>query len=177
MLNPLKRMSLLQERNRIYAIFALCSIVSSGLGILILATDNPIYYSLMRMSAGRPVSIVSSIVAIFLPYFVSVLVVTNSKHWIAYFICSVQIFLFSAAYSAVCQCFNAAGSLICYLLMFPHILLIPMLITSALRRLTWKSGKRDTIIGCMYTTTIAIINHCAVSPFLAKIIITFEANG
>ena len=164
MLNTSKRMSILQERNRIYAILALCALFSSGLGILIFATENPIYLSLMRMSASRPVSIVGSLVAVIVPYFVSVLVVTNSKRALAYLLCSVRIFLVSAAYLAINLCFGSAGFLMGVMLLFPDIALIPMLITVSIRRLTGESGKWDALIGCIYTTVIALINYCTVSP-------------
>lgn len=171
------KISIMQERSRLYAILALCSLVSSGLGVLCSATWNHTYFSLMRMSAARPVTIVGSLIAVFVPYFVSVLVITNSKYRVAYILSSIRIFHLAAAYFAICCAFGSAGWLIGLMLLFPDIALIPMLLVISLRRVAGTLHKWDRAVGLVYTVIIGVINHCAVSPFLAKIITTFETNG
>ena len=167
----------MQERSRIYSILALCTLVSSGLGVLFSATCNHVYFTLMRMSAKQTVSIVGSLLAVLLPYFVSVLVITKLKHPAIYILCSMWIFHFAAAYFAITHAFGSAGWLIGLMLLFPDFALLPMLLVVSLRRITGTSHKRDRLVGLIVTVIIGIINHCAVSPFLAKIITTFETNG
>ena len=161
----------------IYAKVALCCLISSGFGVLCSTALSPIYISLMHISAGRSVSIVGSFVAVVVPYFVSVLVVTNFKRWLIYAICSVRIFLFTAAYFAISAGFGSAGWLIGLMLLFPDITLIPMLIFMSIRQFLGLSAKRDRVLAMVYIGVIGILNYCTVSPFLAMIIERFKTNG
>ena len=176
MLKAIFKCSDLQDCNRIYAKLALCCLISSGFGVIFSAALNPFYASMMRISAGRSVSIVGSFVAVTVPYFVSVLVVTNSKHWLVYLLCAVRIFLFTAAYFAICVSFGSAGWLIGFMLLFPDTTLIPVLLFIGIRRLLGTSTKRNWVFAMVYIEVIGILNYCTVSPFLAMIIERFKTN-
>lgn len=161
----------------IYAKLALCCLISSGFGVIFSATLNPLYASMMRISAGRSVSIVGSLLAVTVPYFVSILVVTNSKHWLVYLLCAVRIFLFAAAYFAIYTSLGSAGWLVGSMLLFPDFALIPIFLFICIRRLLGTTSKRTMGLAMVYIGIIGILNYCAVSPFLAMIMERYKTNG
>ena len=177
MLAEFRAPSILQERNRTYCLLALLVLFSSGFGVLFAATAEQTYFLMMRMAGCRPVSIVGSFMAVFVPYFVSVLVVTNSKLWLAYTVIAVRLFLFTTAAYAISDCYCSAAWLIGFMFLFSDIFLIPMLIHLVIQR-TVKAVNRTRCLLCLaYVALIGIINFCAVSPLLANLLYTYESMG
>lgn len=177
MLTRIRSVLFLQDCNRIYCILAILVLISSGLGVFYAASADQSYLHLMRMAAGRPVSIVGSLVAVFIPYVVSVLVATNFKPWPVYLVIAAHVFRFSSAGWAVAISFGTAGWLISFMFLFADIFLIPMLLLFSVNRLSGKISRNLVILCLLYIGLIGIINYCAVSPFLAKIMNTYETMG
>lgn len=177
MLTGIRTNIFLQERNRVYCFLAIFALISSGFGVIFSATADQSYLHLMRMAAGRPVSIVGSFLAVIVPYVVSVLVVTNSKPWLVYLTIAVRIFLFASACWAIASSFGTAGALVSFLFLFSDIFLIPVLLWFAISSLSGNSSRILVLLSLVYISLIGIINYCAVSPFLVKIINTYEAMG
>ena len=177
MLMRLLGASILQERNRIYCILALISLLSTGFGVIYAATAEQTYFHLMRMAASRPVSIVGSMVAVFLPYIVSVLVVTNSKPWLSYTVVAVRLFLFAASGYAIYDCYGTAAWLIGFMFLFPDICLIPVLLWLTIRNSEKAICRKHSLLCLVYVAFVGIINFCTVSPFLADLLNTYESMG
>lgn len=177
MLTSIRTTSDLQERRQIYCVFVLCTLFGAGFGVYFAATANHSYILLMRMAVSRPVSIVGSFAAVFVPYFASFLVVSNSKPWLVYFFCAMRIFFFTSASWAVASAFGSSGWLIRNMLLFPDIFLLPMLIWFSVSRLSRNKSRRCCVLCLAYTALIGIINYCVVSPFLAKVLFTYETMG
>ena len=167
----------LQERNQVYCILAIILLISSGFGVLFAATADQSYLHLMRMAAGRPVSIVGSLLAVIVPYVVSVLAVSNFKPWLVYLTIAVRIFLFSSACWVIADSFGTASALVSFLLLFPDILLIPVLLWFAISSLSGNCSRILVLLSLVYISLVGIIDYCAISPFLAKIINTYETMG
>lgn len=177
MLTKNRSVLFLQDRNRIYCILAILVLFSSGFGVIYAATAAQSYFYLMRIAVSRPVSIVGSITAVILPYVVSVLVVTNFKSYFVYPVVAVHIFMFSCASWVVTNLYGTAGWLVGLMLQFPHVFLLPMLLQLSIGKLGGKN-LRNLMRRCLfYIGLIGIINYCAVSSFLAKIMNTYETMG
>lgn len=172
MLEKFRTASFLQERNQRYCKLALIVLFSAGFGVIFAATAGHTYFHLMRMTACRPVSIVGSFVAVFVPYLVSVMVVANSNSWLSYTVIAVRIFLFATAGYAVYNCYGTAAWLVGFMFLFPDIFLIPMIIQLAIRRYEKAISRNHTLLYLAYVVFIGIINFCTVSPFLAYILNT-----
>ena len=177
MLTGIRTNIFLQERNRICCFLAISVLISSGFGVIFAATADQSFLHLMRLAASHPVSIIGSFLAVVVPYVISVLVITNSKPWLIYLTIAVRIFLFSSAYWAIASSFGTASALVSFLLLFPDIFLIPVLLWLAISSLSGNSSRILVLLSLVYIGLIGMINYCAVSPFLAKIINTYETMG
>ena len=132
----------LQECRQNWCVLALCAVFSAGLGALFAGTSGDTYILLMRMAASRPVSIVGSAVSVFLPFLVSVFLITHSKPWLVYLICGIRLFLFSSAAFAIGRSFGSAGWLVRLMLQMPDLCLIPVLIWFSVLVLAGNCTKR-----------------------------------
>lgn len=167
----------LQECRQILCILALCAVFLAGFGVLFARTAGDTYIFLMRMAASRPVSIVGSAVSVFLPFLVSVFLITHSKPWLVYLICGVRLFLFSAASWAIGQSFGSAGWLVRLMLQLPDLCLIPVLIWFSAVTLAGNCTKRVTICCILFAAVIGMLDYCVISPFLADLIDSYETMG
>ena len=177
MLEKFRSAPFLQERNQSYSILAFTVLFSAGFGVIFAATAGYTYSHMMRMAACRPVSIVGSFVAVFIPYIVSVLVVTNSKIWLTHVVIAVRIFLFTAAGYTTYECYGNAAWLVGFMFLFPDIFLIPMLIQLTISRFEKAISRNRGLICLAYVAFIGVINICTVSPFLAHSLNTYESMG
>ena len=167
----------LQECRQNLCALALCAVFSAGLGALFAGTSGDSYFLLMRMAASRPVSIVGSAVSVFIPFLVSVFIITHSKPWLVYLICGVRIFLFSSAASAIGRSFGSAGWLVRLMLQIPDLCLIPVLIWFSAVTLAGNCTKRVMICCILLAAMIGMLDYCVISPFLADLIDSFETMG
>lgn len=167
----------LQECRQNLCALALIAVMSAGLGALFAGTSGDTYILLMRMAANRPVSIVGSAVSVFLPFLVSLFIITHSKPWLVYLICGIRIFLFSSAGLALERSFASAGWLVRLLLQMPDLCLIPMLIWFSLLSLAGSCTKRVVACCILLAAAIGMLDYCVISPFLANLIDSYETMG
>ena len=160
-------------RNTQYKL-ALCVVFSAGLGILFAGSAGDSYFLLMRMAVSRPVSIVGSVVSVAMPYIVSFLFITHSKPWLVYLFCGIRIFLFSAIGFALEYAFSGSAWLVRFMMQFPDIFLIPVLIWFSGQRLTGRFRKTALVYCVIFTAIIGMIYYCMISPFLANLIDSYE---
>lgn len=167
----------LQECRQNFCTLVLCAVFSAGLGAWFADTSGDTYIFLMRMAASRPVSIVGSAVSVFLPFLVSLFIITHSKPWLVYLICGIRIFLFSSAAFALDRSFGSAGWLVRLLLQMPDLCLIPVLIWLSLYSLAGRCAKRILICCIVFAVVIGMLDYCMISPFLANLIDSYETMG
>ena len=156
---------------------ALCVVFGAVLGALFADTSGDTYIPLMRMAASRSVSIVGSAVSVFLPFLVSLYVITHSKPWLVYLICCIRLFLFSSAGLALDHAFGSAGWLVRLFLQMPDLCLIPVLIWYSLLSLTGRCTKRVMIYCILFAAVIGMLDYRVISPFLANLIDSYETMG
>lgn len=167
----------LQECRQNWCVLALCAVLGAGFGVFFAASAGDSYMLLMRMAASRPVSIVGSAVAVFVPFLVSVFFIMHSKPWLVYWICGARLFLFSAAGWAIARSFGTAGWLVRLMLQFPDLCLIPVLIWFSVLRLTGRGSRRAAIQSILFAAAVGMINYCMISPFWANLIDSYETMG
>ena len=163
--------------SRIFCIFTLCAVCSAGLGVLLAASAGNQYFLLMRTAASCRVSIVGSAVTVFLPFLVSVFVITHSKPWLVYLICGINIFSLSASCYAICRSFGTAGWLMQGMMQFSSICLTVVLIRLSVLRLSGTYGRRILICCIGAAVAIGMIEYFLISPFLANLIDSYETMG
>ncbi len=169
--------SKLQDCRQNLCALALCAVSGAGLGALFAGASGDSYVLLMRMAASRPVSIFGSAVSVFLPFLISVFLITHSKPWLVYLICGIRFFLFSAAGFALARSFGSAGWLVRLLLQMPDLFLIPVLIWFSLLSFAGKCTKRVMICCILLAAAIGMLDYCVISPFLANLIDSYETLG
>lgn len=167
----------LQECRQNWCALALCAVFGTGFGVFFAASTGNSYILLMRMAASRPVSIVGTLVAVIVPFLVSVFLITHSKPWLVYLICGTRLFLFSAAGWAIARSFGSAGWLVRLTLQFPDLCLIPVLILFSIRALTGGGSRRYTLRCILFSAAVGMIYYCMISPFLANLIDSYETMG
>ena len=164
----------LQECRQKLCILVLCVLLSSGLGAGLCMAAGDSYLLLMRMATSRCVSIVGLVVCV-APYLVFVLF--HSKPWLVYFVCGLRIFLVSAAILAIYKSFGTAGWLISFLMHFPDICLIPMMIWLFMRSNRVGIPKHCLALTATFILVVGMIYYCLISPFLANLIVEYETMG
>ena len=167
----------LQEYRQNWCTLALCAVFSAGLGVLFADASGDAYIRLMRMAASRPVSIVGSAVSVFLPFLVSVFLITHSKPWLVFLICGIRIFLFSSAAFAMGRSFGSAAWLVRLMFQMPDLCLIPVLIWFSGLTLAGNCTKRVMTCCIMFAAVIGMLDYCVISPFLADLLDSYETMG
>lgn len=167
----------LQECRQSLCALALCAVFSAGLGAFFAGTSGDSYILLMRMAASRNVSIVGSVVSVFLPFLVSFFIIAHSKPWLVYLICGLRIFLLASAGFAIGRSFGSASWLVRLLLQMPDLCLIPVLIWFSLLSFAGRCTKRVTVGCILLTAVIGMLHYCVISPFLANLIDSYKTMG
>ena len=177
MLTEISTLRHVQKQNERVCVLALCVVFSAGLGVLFSATAGNSYFLLMRGAARSSVSIVGSVLTVWIPFLVSAFLIVHSKLWLVYLICGIRIFsLASACYATHCS-FGTAAWLIQGMLHFSQLCLTPVLIWLILLRITRGYSHRIVIYCIIFAAMIGMINYCLISPFLANLIETYETMG
>ena len=174
-MNPESRLYFgLQKCRSIGLALALCSVVGSAIGVLLAATMGELYFLMMRSVTYNPVSIVGSIVSVFVPFFVSLYFIYHSKPWLIYCILTLHFSGFASVGSVIRDAFGSAGWLICFLLQFPIICIMPLLIYAALHILEGKKQHRLIVYSILIVCIVGMVNYLWISPLLADLITTCE---
>ena len=168
---------ILQECRQKWFFLALCATLSAGFGVLFANFADDSYVLLMRMAAGRHVSIVGFAVAYFLPYLVSFLLIVHSKPWLVYFICGIRIFCFSSISSSLVISFGTAGWLVRLLMLFPDICLLPIMMWLSHASLMGHRSHRSLMISIILILVVGMIYFSMISPFGANLIDSYETMG
>ena len=167
----------MQDSRQTSFILALCAFIGTVLGTLLAVTVDRSYISLMRLALSSPVSIVGTVLTVFVPFLVSLYYIIHSKPWLVYLICGIHLLLFSAAGCAVSQSFGSAGWLVGLMALFPDLCLVPALILVSILRLTGTCSRRTAVCFVIFAVVIGMIDYLVISPFLADLIDTYETMG
>ena len=167
----------LQESRHNLSVLTLCSVIAAGLGALFADTFGDTYIPLMRMAVSHPVSIVGSVVSVFLPFLVFILIIMHSKPWLVYLICGIHIFHFSSTGFCLAFSFGSAGWLVRSLLQISDFFLIPVLLWFSLYSLAKNRSKQVAVCCISYAALIGMLDYCVISPFLADLINSYETMG
>ena len=160
-----------------WAALALCVITGTAFGILFSALAGTNYFLLMRMALRSPVSIVGTAVAIVIPFLVSFYIVYYSKPWLVYLICGIRLFAFASIAFVINHIYGSGSWIVRFLLQFPDLCLIPVLLYASVRRLAGHADRRQSYSCIAFVMGVGIINYFVISPFLAQMIDSFETMG
>lgn len=156
---------------------AVCAALGTVFGVFFAAAMGDSYIHLMRMAVACPVSVVGSLVAVYVPYLISVFIISMSRPGLIYVVCSARFVLLASVAWGISQAYGSAGWLIRLLFQFPDILLMPALVFLSVVCIRKRPGRKAILIFGLYMLIIGMINYCTVSPFLAVLIDTYETMG
>jgi len=160
----------LQECRQKWCILVLSILLSAGVGASLSLMAGEPYLLLMRMAAKRHVSIVGTVTCV-APYLVIVLF--HSKPRLVYSLCGLRILFFTAAALSIYRSYGDAGWLVSFLMFFPDVCLIPMMILHCIIDI----NKRRIARACAYIASVGMIYYCWISPFLAHLMDTYDTMG
>ncbi|MBE6947591.1 MAG: hypothetical protein E7454_05010 [Ruminococcaceae bacterium] len=172
MLTSFSSKRLLQERNHSWCVYALCAVTGAGLGVYTAASFGQPFILMMRTALSSPVSIVGSIVAVFLPYFISLIAILTGSSFLKRLVCWLMIFRYTSTAWCIAQCFGTAGWLIRVLAQLPDMILIPVLVWLTIQH---NYRFRKSIILACFTVCLLLITliQCYfVSPYLTMLLNT-----
>lgn len=129
------------------------------------------FSSLMHSAALSPVSIVSLLIVLFLPFLISAIAVFLSRPVLLMPLAFTKAFSFGACAFAADLAFSSAGWLLRSMLMFSDLLTVPVLIWFWLRCLKGDRFRscRDLAICAGFIVLIGNFDFYIVSPFLAML--------
>ena len=169
-MRPPQGFRFLQECRQKWCILVLIVLLSAGLGAYLSMVAGEPYLLLMRMAVRCHVSIVGLVLCL-APYLVIVLF--HSKLRLVYFLCGLRILLFTAAALSINRSYADAGWLISFLMLFPDYCLIPWMILYCIIG----NNQRCMVIPWVYIASVGMIYYCWISPFLARLMVTYETMG
>ena len=167
----------MQEFYQFWCKILLCCLAGAGLGILFSASAAEQYVSLMRMAPGRPVSIVSSAVAVFLPFLISAFLIVHSKPWLVYTICATCICSTTASGWALYHAYGSAAWLVRLLMQLPHYYAICGILFLSIKRFMRTLRWRTIVYVAVVLAVLGMIDYYVCSPFLAELIDFYETLG
>ncbi|MBE6958789.1 MAG: hypothetical protein E7447_06545 [Ruminococcaceae bacterium] len=176
MLSAFPTNSIMQDFRLKLCILAFFAFLCAVAGAAFAVNADHSYMLLMRMAASCRVSIVGAAITV-LPYLVSFYILIHSKPWLVYCVCGVALFLLSAALMSIRITYGSAGWLISVLLLLPQLVLTPMLFYLAIIKLRRQSISLPWVSLIAVCSLIGMIDYALVSPFLAKLINTYETMG
>lgn len=164
----------MQKCNERVCALVLSIVFSAGLGALFATIAGDFYFLLMHRAGNVSVSIVGSVIAVLIPFLVSVYLIAHSKLWLAYLICGIRIFTLASSCYATIHSFGTAGWFMQGMLHFPQLCLTPVLIWLMFLRFTGKYSRLVGLYCIIFAAIVGMINFCLISPFLANLIDTYE---
>ena len=149
-------------------------IVFSGtsmvLGTLLAAFSDNSSLSWMRLAADSRLSIVCLFAVQLLPFLIAAYAVQISRLWLTYAVCSCKLFLFSCMGALIWAAFGSAGWLVRWLLLFPDLILVPVLCWFCFRCVLGRENarRRDFWLCIGVVAVTVMINLLFISPLLAR---------
>lgn len=142
------------------------------LGVCFSLCASSSFLSMMRMAVSSPVSIVSLLSAILLPFLISAVAVYLDRPVLLLPVAFVKAFCFSWVGLGVLSYFGSAGWLIWFLLMFSDCCSLPVLYWYWRRHIR-ENSSFDWSVSILVLSILVLIgafDYCFISPFLANII-------
>lgn len=150
------------------ALYWCAGLIFGGIGFR--CTGNS-FLSLMRMVPGGPVSIVSLLTSLLLPFLFSAFAVSCSMPRLLYGVCFFRAFLFSFVSCGTAAAFGSAGWLVWLIFMLPDVVCAAVLYLYCLRHISGHRRFSGLEAGvCMMTAAmLGSLDYFYISPFLAGI--------
>ena len=177
MIKPFSISQIMQDCRSICFIFACCLTAGAVLGVIATNSLGANYLLMMRMACGSRVSIVGTVLTVCVPFSISYLLITHSKPWLVYFICTLHIFLFSSAAYAFNVYFGTSGWMIRIYMQFTEFALIPALLYFSILRLRGRLNKQMLYQYILITVIVGMIDYSWISPYLADLLVNYETMG
>ena len=156
---------------------ALCAFLGAVFGVFFVLAAGDSLFLLICSAVGCPASVADLVLAVVLPFVLSVLLIFRFPSWLVYPICLLRFFAFSACAYCIFRNFGSAGGLMLFLMQFQDFVLLPVLVWLGMRRLIGSLRLRDCIYAACAATVPVLINCCFVSPFAVRLIDTYETMG
>ena len=156
---------------------ALCAFLGAVFGVFFVFLAGDSLFLLLRCAACCPASVVNLLLAVFLPFALSILLILCYHPWLIYPICLLRFFAFSACAFCILRNFGSAGGLMLFLLQFQEFVLLPCIAWLSIRRLCGLIRIRDCIYVACAALALVLIQCLLVSPFLVRLIDTYETMG
>lgn len=153
----------------ILAFVWICGLVS---GAFISLSADEFLASTMHALIRSDMSISGLLAALFLPFLISFFAVYLSQNWLLLIVAFFKAFLFAYTGAGLILSFDAAGWLLCLLLLFGDVLTLPALWLLWLRCLhsSGRSAWCSSIPSVIVAGFAGIFEYCVVAPFLASLI-------
>lgn len=154
----------------LYLAFSWCAGLLSG--VFLASSAGSTSFPMMRAAVESRVSIVSLLVAGFLPFLFSAFAVSISQPMLLLPICFFKAFTFAFCAALVTAAFGSAGTLLRLLLLFSDSCTLPVLCWFCLRHIRGDELPvvKDLAISTVCIMGIAIVDYWLISPFWVKII-------
>lgn len=156
---------------------ALCAFLGAMFGVFFAFMAGNSLFLMLRCAVCSPVLIGDLLLAVFLPFALSVLLISRYNSWLVYPICLLRFFTFSACAFCILRNFGSAGGLMLFLMQFQDFVLLPVLVWVSIRRLHGAIQTRDCIYAVSAAMVLALLQCCFVSPFAVRLIDTYETMG
>lgn len=130
------------------------------------------FVSLMRAAPSAGVSIVGLLPVLFLPFLFAAFAVFLLQRWLLYPICFCKAYAFGFVATSVAISYGSAGLLVCCLLLFSDICLMPLLVWLCLRHIRRSTNylRRDLVICSVCIVAVGCTDCFVISPFLRAVI-------
>ena len=153
-------------------ILALSWVLGLVLGVIYGYQADLSSFLMMRSAASSPMTIVGLLVILYFPLFLSALAVYRNHSHLLILICFLKAFLFASCGSSLNVAFGSAVWLVRFLLQFSDLCSIPFFYWFCIRNITGQSvnTQADILICGVAMAICGIIDFCAISPFLVKLI-------
>lgn len=128
-------------------------------------------FTMMRMAAQTPVSIVGLIIVIYFPLFLSVVALKISKPVLILPIAFFKALLYGFSTAAIMISFRDSGWLVVRLLLFSETIMVVVLLWFWFRNLYRRTNtfRKDIIVCFLIATLVFFADIYAVSPFLVSL--------
>ena len=151
---------------------AVCWCFGLGLGCAAGWSGGDSFISWMRTADFSGVSIVSLFLSLFLPFLFSAFAVSIQQNWIIFSLAFVKCFSFGFCAAGVVRCFGRGGWLICSMLLFSDLVVLPWCALFFGRCLgdVKRFGKWECACFAALVFLVVTIDRCFITPFLASLL-------
>ena len=151
------------------AFFCLCGCIA---GVLVSYRADPFYFSLMRVAACRPVSIVDLPIMILLPFLVVAAISFLGNSYILFLLTFFKSLSYTLTFTSVNIAFGAAGWFVSSLMFLPDSICTVALIWYFLRHINGfrKTAVQDLVFVFLVSLSAGLVDSIWISSYLAVII-------